>query len=187
MSLFSTLDGLVWRHLTNAPAFSASRLPDVPEKLSKTLKRPHLVLVGTRYQVSTKSGRIFFLFRRSVYLFFTCLCSGARKSPQKSQRFSRTVTKKNTASSVQSPLPSPPPGAASSTRNSSCPICDGMGLPPAAGGDEVVSTHTIPAKRTRTKDSAGPLELIFLVFCHMIPGMACFLDVRKIKPTGSIY
>ena len=93
MSLFSTLDGLVWRHLTNAPAFSASRLPDVPEKLSKTLKRPHLVLVGTRYQVSTKSGRIFFLFRRSAYLFFTCLWSGARKSPQKLRRFSRTVTK----------------------------------------------------------------------------------------------
>ena len=33
MSLFSTLDGLVWRHLTNAPAFSASRLPGVPDKL----------------------------------------------------------------------------------------------------------------------------------------------------------
>ena len=34
MTLFSTLDGLALRHLTNAPAFSASRLPDVPEKLS---------------------------------------------------------------------------------------------------------------------------------------------------------
>ena len=132
ISLLSTLNGLVWRHLTNAPAFSASRLPDVPEKLSKTLKRPHLVLVRTRYQVPTKSGRSFSTCRRSVYLFFRCLWSGARKSPQKLHRFSPTVTKKNTASSVQNPLPSPPSnvGAASSTRNSSCPICDGMELPP---------------------------------------------------------
>ena len=41
------------------------------------------------------------------------------------------------------PLIKPPPGSASGTRNSSCPICDGMDLPPAAGGDEVVQTHTI--------------------------------------------
>ena len=37
-------------------------------------------------------------------------------------------------------------GGASSTQNSNCPICDGMELPPAAGGDEVVSTHAIPGK-----------------------------------------
>ena len=47
------------------------------------------------------------------------------------------------------PLTKPLPvsvGAASGTRNSNCPICDGMELPPAAGGDEVVSTHAIPGK-----------------------------------------
>ena len=51
------------------------------------------------------------------------------------------------ASSVQSPLQGPLPlsvGAASSTCHSNCPICDGMELPPAREGDEVVSTHTIP-------------------------------------------
>ena len=83
MSLLSTWDGLVWHDLTNVRAFSVSRLLDVPEEISKTLKRPHLVLVRTRYQVPTKSGRSFSLCRRSVYSLFTCLWSGARNSPQK--------------------------------------------------------------------------------------------------------
>ena len=143
ISLLSTLDGLVWRHLTNAPAFSASCLPNVPKKLSKTLKRPHLVLVRTRYQVPTKSGRSFPLRRRSVYLLFPFRWSGARESPQKLQRFLRTVTKKEYGLFGAKPLIKPPPGSASGTRNSSCPICDGMDLPPAAGGDGVVQTHTI--------------------------------------------
>ena len=139
-------------HLTNAPAFSGSRLPHVPEKLSKTLKRPHLVLVRTRYQVPTKSGRSFFLLRRSVPVFYMPLV-WSTKIPTKITENSRTIAKKSTASPVQSPLPSPLPlsvGAASSTRNSNCPICDGMELPPAAGGDEVVSTYTIPEEHAQS-------------------------------------
>ena len=37
-----------------------------------------------------------------------------------------------------------------------------MELPPAAGGNEVVSTQD--TGRTRTNDTAGPPELIFNVF-----------------------
>ena len=103
--LLSTRDGLVWRHPTNAAAVPASRLLDVPEKYPK-LSNDHIWYSyepGTRY-VPTKYGRCVFLFHRSVcYLYFTCLRSGARTSPQKSQRFSRTVTKKNTASEDQRP------------------------------------------------------------------------------------
>ena len=98
---------------------------------------------GTRYQQSLIPGRYFSLLRRSVYFFFTCLWSAAQKFAQRPQRFSPTVTKKDTASSVQSLLPRSPPSAASSTRNSHCPICDGMALPPAAGGNEIISTITL--------------------------------------------
>ena len=145
------------------------------ENVSETHQRPNLVLVRTRYPVPTKSGRSFSLFRIFDYLFFICLYSGARKTQQKMQRFSRSVTKKNTASSVQSPLPSLP-GEASSTRNSSCPICDGMELPPAVGGDQVAWTHTIPKETRTTNDTAWPPELILNAFlaydtwCGMFSG-----------------
>ena len=56
LSWFSTLDGLVWRHLTNAAAFSAFRAHDVPDKTPKTLKittsytkNVELALVHARY------------------------------------------------------------------------------------------------------------------------------------------
>ena len=74
-------------HLTNAPAFSGSRLPHVPEKLSKTLKRPHLVLVRTRYQVPTKSGRSFFLLRRSVPVFYMPLVWSTKIAPKITEIF----------------------------------------------------------------------------------------------------
>ena len=64
------------------------------------------------------------------------------------------------------PLTKPLPvsvGAASGTRNSNCPICDGMELPPAAGGDEVVSTHTIPEEEAQII-LPGLLELFFCLF-----------------------
>ena len=41
--LFSKIDSLVWRHLTNAPTLPASHVPDVLEKLPKTVKRAHFV------------------------------------------------------------------------------------------------------------------------------------------------
>ena len=84
MSLFSTLDGLVWRQLTNAPAFSA--FPS-PEKLSKTLKRPHVLLVRTRYQVPTKSARSFFLLRRSVPVFYRPLFWSTKIAPKITEIF----------------------------------------------------------------------------------------------------
>ena len=120
---------------------------------------------GTRYQQSLVD-----LFPRVVDLL-TCFSHAfglEHENPHKMlQRFSRTLTKKNTASSVQSPIPSPLPlsvGAASSTRNSNCPIFDGMELPPAAGGDEVVSTHTIPEEEHARIIPPGPLELFFFCF-----------------------
>ena len=60
------------------------------------------------------------------------------------QSFSRRVTEEYDLFGAK-PLtkPSPPIGVGARTRNSKCPICDGMELPPAAGGDEVVSTHTV--------------------------------------------
>ena len=179
MSLFSTLDGLVWRQLTNAPAFSA--FPS-PEKLSKTLKRPHVLLVRTRYQVPTKSARSFFCF----VCLFTCFLHtfGLAHENRHKNRFSRTATKECGFFGVK-PLTKPPPlSVGARTRNSNCPICDGMELPPAAGGDEVVSTHTIQEEHAQLI-LPGPMEPFFsFVFCH---DMACFLDGRKIKPTGSTY
>ena len=42
-------------------------------------------------------------------------------------------------------------GAAGSERHSNRPIRDGMAPPPAAGGDAIVSTHTIPEEEPGTK------------------------------------
>ena len=186
ISLLSTLDGLVWRRLTNAPAFSASCLPDVPEKLSKTLKRPHLALVRTRCQVPTKSGRSFPLCRRSIYLFFRCLWFGARKSPQKLRRFSRTETKKNTASSVQTPYQAPPQMSAQQAAHVTQAVlfATGWNYRPA-GGDEVVSRGTLYRKKNTQKGYCWTGGTHFFGFLSY--DMACFLDVRKVKPTGSTY
>ena len=179
MSLFSTLDGLVWRQLTNAPAFSA--FPS-PEKLSKTLKRPHVLLVRTRYQVPTKSARSFFCF----VCLFTCFLHTFRLAHENrhKNRFSRTATKECGFFGVK-PLTKPPPlSVGARTRNSNCPICDGMELPPAAGGDEVVSTHTMPEEEHAQRILLDRWNSFFGFLSY---DMACFLDVRKIKPTGSTY
>ena len=80
----------------------------IPEKSSKTLKRPHLELVRTRYHVPTRSARSFSLCRRSVYLFFTCLWSGARKSPQKIAKIFTNRNKKECVLLGATPLTKPP-------------------------------------------------------------------------------
>ena len=183
MSLFSTLDGLVWRQLTNAPAFSASRLlRNYPKRSNDHMSYSYEP--GTRYQVSTKSAtsRSFFCF----VCLFTCFLHtfGLAHENRHKNRFSRTATKECGFFGVK-PLTKPPPlSVGARTRNSNCPICDGMELPPAAGGDEVVSTHTIQEEHAQLI-LPGPMEPFFsFVFCH---DMACFLDGRKIKPTGSTY
>ena len=58
----------------------------------------------------------------------------------------------------------PPLSVGTRTRNSNYPICDGMEVPPAAGGDEVVSTHTIPEEEHARIIPPGPLELFFFCF-----------------------
>ena len=79
-----------------------------PENISETLKRPHLVLVRTRHQLPKSLADISscFVDRFTRFLHAFGL---AHENLHKNQRFSRTVTKKNTASAVQSPLPSPSP------------------------------------------------------------------------------
>ena len=63
----------------------------------------------------------------------------------------------------KAPYQAPPLSVGARTRNSKCPTCDGRELTPAAGGDEVVSTHTIPEEEAQII-LPGLLELFFCLF-----------------------
>ena len=148
----------------------------IPEKLSETLKRPHLVLVRTRYQVQTKSGRAFSLFRSFVYLFFACLWSGARKSPQYLQRFSRIVTKTIRHLRCKAPYQAPPAQQAAPVTKAVL-FATGWNYRPPREAMKLFR-HKIPEEHAQTTllDRRNSSLMFFL---HMIPGMACFLDVRN--------
>ena len=111
-----TLDGLVWRHLTNAPTFSASLLyPHVPEKRPKNAQTPKLctkMLCSYLYMPGTSLADLFSCFVALVPLvllirerFFTAV----RKSQQQLIDFHEPKQKNKNASSVQTPYQDPAP------------------------------------------------------------------------------
>ena len=83
-------------------------VPDVPDSKRSIDHISYSYEPGTMYQ----QNRLFYCFADLFIVFYMLLvCSS--KSPHKLEIFSRTVTKKSTASSAQSPLPPLPPGGTS--------------------------------------------------------------------------
>lgn len=103
MSWFSTLDGLVWGHLTNAPTFSVSRCARYTRETTLNAQMTTFctwndVLVPRTHiarSVYHSLGDVFSCFvYTSVYLFIVLFLAAVRKSQQYEQRFSRTEANK---------------------------------------------------------------------------------------------